>query len=179
MPNPLQKFLIAPLKSGQETVIKPWLISNDAYAELRNTYVWRGRVKKRVGGRVMDQSQPEQEQQLFTRLRIAVGVTDPITGNLASTVPGSVYAIGQMFSISDFTFTVNQLGTPANLLFIPGIVTSATYNTNTGAFSFVGAPVGRTVYFYPATPVMGIQLYNQIQINDEKTIAFDTQFSYE
>ena len=179
MPTPLQRFLIAPLKSGEQNNIKPWLIADDAYEVLRNAYTWRGRVKKRVGAWVMDQGKPEDEQQQFTRLRILINTTDPITGNAAGTVPGTIFSIGQMFSIGADTFTVNQFGTPSNLLFAPGAAIVATYDTTTGAYVFTGAAMGVPVYFYPATPVMAIQLYNFVAINDERTIAFDTQFSYE
>lgn len=178
MPTPLQKFLIAPLKSGQQSNVKPWLIANDAYESLRNAYTWRGRVKKRVGARVMDQSKPIPLQQQFTRLRIRIDTTDA-GGNAAGIVPGVVFAIGQMFSIGDDYYTVNALGNPAPLLSTDPLSFGNTYDTTTGAYTFFNAPILTAVYFYPATPVMAIQLYDQIDINREITIAFDTQFSYE
>lgn len=178
MPTPLQKFLIAPLKSGYQTNVKPWLIADDAYELLRNAYTWRGRVKKRVGAQVMNPSKPLQEQQQFTRLRLIVDRTDNV-GNALNVVPGNIHDIGQMFSIGDDTFIVNALGSPANLLFAPGAAVSADYDTATGVFQFVGALPNTDIYFYPATPVMALQLYNQININNERTIAFDREFSYE
>lgn len=178
MPTPLQKFLIAPLKSGYQTNVRPWLIADDAYELLRNAYTWRGRVKKRVGGRVMDQSQPIPLQQQFTRLRLRVGTTDAF-GNAAGNIPnpGAAPAIGQMFTIGDDYFTVNALGNPAPLL-ATNPATAGTFDTTTGAFTFGNAAPLTAIYFYPATPVMALQLYNQIQINDELTIAFDRNFSY-
>ncbi|MGJ0429581.1 hypothetical protein [Methylobacter sp.] len=177
MPAPLQKFLIAPLKSGQQNNVKPWLIANDAYESLRNAYTWRGRVKKRVGARVMDQSKPLPLQQQFTRLRLQVDTTD-LFGNAAGVVPGTVFAVGQMFSIGDDYFTVNVAGNPAPLL-STNPAAAGTYDTTTGAYTFLNANPLTPVYFYPATPVMALQLYNRSNINDERTIAFDTQFSYE
>ncbi len=179
MPSPLQKFLIAPLKSGYQTNVKPWLIANDAYAILRNAYTWRGRIKKRVGERVMDQSRPVNLQQQFTRLRLQVDTTNNIGSSTSILpVPGNVFAIGQMFSIGNDYFTVDQLGVPAPLL-STNPTASGSYNTTTGTFIFVGASPLTPIYFYPATPVMALQLYNRVQINDEITIAFDTQFSYQ
>lgn len=179
MPNPLQKFLIAPLQSGMQTNVKPWIIGNDAYAILRNAYTWRGRVKKRVGARVMDQSKPPAVQQQFTRLRLQVTTTDgfgDIVGNIPN--PGAAPAIGQMFSIGNDYFTVSALGNPAPLL-ATNPATLGIFDTTIGAFVFSGATPLTAVYFYPSTPVMALQLYNQIQINDEITIAFDRNFSYQ
>ncbi len=174
----LQKFLIAPLKSGQETNLKPWLIADDAYEELRNMYTWRGRVKKRFGARVMQQSSPENLQQQFTRLRMQLDPTDG-AGNAASNVPGAVYKIGQMFSIGADVYTVVALGNPGVMITTSGTATVFTYDTTTGAYVFMGAAALQPVFFYPAEPVMNFWLYNQIAINFERTIAFDTQFSYE
>src|SRR6266567_3178761 len=137
MPTPLQKFLIAPLKSGYQTNVKPWLISNDAYQLLRNAYTWRGRVKKRVGARVMKQSVPISQQQQFTRFRLQVGTTDAF-GNAAGIVPGIVFAVGQMFSIANDYFTVDVAGNPAPML-ATNPVTAGTYSTVTGAFTFGNA----------------------------------------
>ncbi len=179
MPTPLQKFLIAPLKSGQQNNVKPWLIANDAYESLRNAYTWRGRVKKRVGARVMDQSQPIPLQQQFTRLRIRIDTTDDAGDSVSVLpVPGTVFAIGQMFSIGPDYFTVESLGTPS-LLLATNPASDGTFNTTTGTFAFIGATPLTAIYFYPATPVMALQLYNRINTNNEITIAFDTQFSYE
>lgn len=175
---PLQSFLIAPLKSGVQTNRKPWLIADDAYELLRNVYTWRGRVKKRIGARVMDQAQPQALQQQFTRLRANIGTTNG-AGNLAGNTPvGVTPAIGQMFSIAGKYYIVNALGNPAALL-QDGTTAVATYDTTTRAFVFVGAPAAAIVYFYPATPVMHIALYQQLPLQNERTIAFDTNLSYE
>ena len=174
-----QRFLIAPLKSGQQTNLKPWLIADDAYEELRNMYTWRGRLKKRFGARTMDQAAPEDQQQRFTRLRISVDVTNNAGNSTpALQVPGAVHKIGQMFSIGTKYYIVNVLGNPAPLL-QDGTTAVATYDTTTGAYVFAGAPALSIVFFYPAEPVMHFGLYNQEAVNAERTIAFDTQFSYE
>ena len=144
MPTPLQKFLIAPLKSGYQTNVKPWLIADDAYAILRNAYTWRGRVKKRIGGRVLNQGVPPAVQQQFTRFRVQVGTLDGF-GDLTAFVPRTgivpnvTPAIGQMFSIGDDFYTVNALGNPALLLKSNPLTTTATFDTTTGQFVFVNA----------------------------------------
>ena len=43
------RFFIAPYdqNSGLQTNVKPWLIPDEAFSELNNAYVFRGRVRKR------------------------------------------------------------------------------------------------------------------------------------
>lgn len=174
---PIQRFLISNIKSGQVNNPDPWLIMDDAWAKLQNVHTFRGKVIKRIGAQEMDTSQTYNVRQLFTRLRIKIGTTDAITGNLAGTVPGATFAIGQMFSIGTAIYTVYQTGTPATMLQTV-VTTTATYNTTTGAYVFVGAPVATDVYFYPATPVMALPSYQNITLNNEQLVAFDTQFAY-
>lgn len=175
-----QRFLIAPFTSGLETEVRPWLLPEDAFEELNNMYVFRGRVRKRFGSQLMSDDGAAVDPtiaQLNSRLRIDVGTTDG-NGDLAGTVPGAVFKVGQMFSIGTEIFTVNVTGTPAVML-TTGAATTHTYNTTTGAFVFAGAAATTIVFFYPAESVMGITEFETNIINDEPTFAFDTQFAYE
>lgn len=176
-----QKFLIAPFNenSGLQKEVKPWIIPDNAFAQLDNVYVFRGRVRKRFGTRWMGSTQ------LASRFRVSLGLTDG-SGNFTGTTPTSAPltpyvagAVGQMFSIGTAVYTVTALGTPANLLRSDGVVNTATYNTTTGAVIINGAAATTTVYFYPALPVMGLPLYEQAVINDEMTVGFDTHFAYQ
>ena len=178
------KFLIAPLNSGLETDRRPWLIPDEAFARLRNAYNFRGRIRKRFGGQLLQGSSaldPEYAQ-LASRLRINVGTTNG-SGNLSGTVPGGTGAIGQLFSVGpdgsgNFeVFTVVALGTPGVML-ATGSATVHTFNTSTGDFVITGSLANSDVYFYPALPVMGLITYERDTINDETLYAFDTQFAY-
>jgi len=173
------RFLIAPSNTGLQTNLKPWLINDDAFAELNNAYVFRGRVKKRFGSRFMGTGWSTlQEEQLFSRLSIQVGVTT--SGALSGTVPGVVFKIGQQFSVLGIIFTVYQLGTPA-AMYSTNVGASGTFNTTTGAFAITGtaAPDMTPVYFYPGEPVMGLSNYSPGEsINNQQCYAWDTQFSY-
>lgn len=173
----MDKFLIAPLNSGLQTDQKPFLIPDDAFAQLENAYIFRGRVRKRFGSQLMNTSAAAAVRQLFSKLAVKVGTTDA-GGNLAGNVPGVIYAIGQQFSIGTAIYTVFQLGAPADM-YQTVATTTATYNTTTGAYNFVGAPALTDVYFYSSTPVMGIASYQQDPLNNEQTIAFDRQFAYQ
>lgn len=176
------RFLIAPLKSGLIKALPAWQIPEDAFAELYNAYVFRGRVTKRCGTELMNSSAGTiSGDTLRSRLRIKVGTTNG-SGNLSGTVPGSVFSVGQQFSIAltpatDEVFTVNTAGTPAVML-TTGASTVHTFNTSTGAFVINGSTPTTDVYWYPGQPVMGITTYEEGPINNQDSFAFDTQFAY-
>ncbi len=169
------RFLIAPLNTGYETDLRPWLIPDDAFAYLQNAYVFRGRVRKRFGSRLMGIGSGV-SQQLFSRLSINIGTTDG-AGHISVTVPGIVFAVGQQFSIATEIFTVSVTGTPGIML-DTGASTVHTYNTTNGALVITGAPPLTDVYFFPATAVMGLTNYEVGPINNQPSYAFDTQFAY-
>lgn len=165
------RFLIGPVSIGLQTDLKPFMIPDEAMAQLNNAYVFRGRVRKRFGSRLMG------ADQRFSRFRISVGTTNAITGNLAGTVPGAGFAVGQMFSIGNALYTVITAGVAQPMLQTIA-TTTATYSTTNGAFNFVGAPINTAVFFYPATPVMGLTQYERGPVNNNPTYGFDTQFAY-
>lgn len=172
------RFLIAPIEVGLQTSMRPWLIPDSAFEELNNVYVFRGRVRKRFGGRLMGSGWDSPlTAPLFSRFRIDLGNTDG-AGAAAGNVPATVTpAIGQMFSIGDEIFTVQALGTPVVMLDTGASVTH-TYNTSTGAYVFAGAAINTPVWFYPGLPVMGLTLYDTGPIDDQPAYGFDTRFAY-
>ena len=168
----MDKFLVgyADNNSGFQTSLKPWLINDSAFQILNNVYVLRGRVKKRFGTVLMG------DDQTLSRLRLLTDNTYT-DGVYSGTVPGTVFAIGQMFSVNSDIFTVYETGTPGTML-ASNPATSGTFDTTTGAFTITGEITGQDVYFYPSTPVMGLTQFYIAPTNDFETIAFDTQFSY-
>ena len=177
------RFLIAPIQTGLQTDLKNWLIADDAYEQLDNVYVFRGRVRKRFGGRLTGTgSTSDITAPLFSRARIAltggsgVGTTDG-AGSATGTIPGSKFKVGQAFSIGEEIFTVSSLGIPSTML-TTGSSTTMTFNTTSGVFVFAGASLSTQIFFYPAEPIMGITLYEQGAIIQHDAYAFDTQFAY-
>ena len=168
------RFFIGPLQTGLQQNQRPFLIADDAFDLLQNAYVFRGRVRKRFGSRLMGSgfSSPVTEP-LFSRLRVQVGTIGAPTA-----VPGTIFKPGQMFSAGDQIFTVSVLGTPGMMLSTgPG---TGTFNTTTGAFvlSGTGLAGGTPIWFYPAEPVMGLCNYQNGPINNQPSYGFDTQFAY-
>ena len=174
---PFDRFFIAPVNTGLQTDLKPWIIPDDAFAQLNNAYVFRGRVRKRFGSRYMGSGWDfTSVEPLFSRFRINLGNTSG-GGGKSGTVPGNIFKIGQAFSIGDEIFTVYQTGTPAAML-DTGAAATKTYNTSTGAYVFAGVAATTPVYFYPAEPVMGLTIYQSGPINNQPSYGFDTQFAY-
>jgi hypothetical protein len=175
------RFLIAPMaeNSGLQTNVKPWLIPDEAFSQLNNAYVFRGRVRKRFGSRWIGQSD------LASRLRILIGTitSGSFAGSIATILADAGFPtnIGQSFSIGDFVFTVYNTTTgPQQMLRTDNSVSTATYDLSNSNFNITGValPDATDVYFYPSFPVMGLLTYEQISIADEYVIAFDTRYAY-
>lgn len=175
----LDRFLIAPYSTGLQKNVEPWLIMDDAFQKLTNSRIWRGRVRKRFGSMSMNMTKSDFEKMSFSRLRVNIGTTDG-AGAFAGNVPGAIFNAQQVFSVGTGSnieyYTVPTTGAPVNLLSTGA--GSGTYNTATGALTLAGAPATSSVFFYPSEPVMSIDTYNGVNINDEDTISFDTQFAY-
>ena len=178
------KFLIAPLNTGLQRDVKPWLIPDDAFEVLNNAYIFRGRLEKRLGAREV----PLVDAEIATRLRMKIGTTDG-AGNLDWTtapLPIATGSIGQMFScgtdlntLAPATFTVVD-DTPGaqDMITTSTTATVATFDASNARYVINTAPAATDVYFYPALPVMGFTQYERSEVNDEHTYAWDTRFCY-
>lgn len=178
------RFLIAPLNSGLQNDMTAWQIQDDAYAELNNAYVWRGRLRKRFGSKYMSQIASTIQAPLLSRLRTSYdNAGNPmvtVAGDITAIVPGATGRIGQMFSIGDNTYTIisNAAGAQDMLTDDPGAAVN-TFNVTTGTVHITTAThPAVAVYFYPGNPVMGLANYKVGGINNQPSFAFDTQFAY-
>lgn len=171
----LDQFMIAPFTSGLQDNVKPFLIPEDAFAELKNAYIFRGRVRKRFGSRLISPGTPATVgfEQLSSRLRVKLAARN---GTVPGYTGGMIGVTGQMFSIGEELFTVYQTGAPADML-KTGPATTFTFDTTNGAYVIVSATVG-DLYYYPAQPVMGFVQFEDAPINEEPTYAFDTRMAY-
>lgn len=162
---PYDRFLIGgPFKSGIESDVRPLLIADDAYENLENAYTFRGRLRKRFGSELLGGN----ANPLNSRLGINLGTVT------SGDVPGSIFKIGQAFSVGTTILTVYQ-SSGAMLTTNPAI--TGTYDTSDGAYVITGS--GATdIIFYPAEPVMGLTNYENGLINNQPSYAFDTQFAY-
>ncbi len=172
----LDKFLIAPIKSGEQRNVKPWLIMDDAFETMRNIYTWRGTVKKRFGSRLMNESKNPPQDQLFSRLRVNIGTTD-VAGDFHGMIGISLSASGQLFSIGDEVFTLTSLGNPSVLLTTGGS-TVHEFDTTTKQLDIVGSIALTTIFIYIAQPVMALTSYQIPDETVETLYAFDNFYMY-
>lgn len=178
----LDRFLITPFNTGLQENVRPFLVMEDAFTNLANAYVFRGRVRKRFGGRLSgygwDPTLPWTAP-YYSRLAVALAQSTDNTGAASGNVPGAAFNVGAAFVIGNAIYTVYQTGAVQPMLQTIA-TTTATFSTTDGAFNFVGAPASEQIYFYPGSPVMGITLFNQANtaVNNQPTWAFDTQFAY-
>ncbi len=180
----MDRFLIAPPETGLQQNVPPWQIMDDAFATLKNAYVWRGRLRRRFGSSLTGITATKMQRPLYSRLAIAlvggagIGITNG-AGHAAGTVPGSKYHQGQMFSVANVTFVVQHAAGIGNLLRSDGSVEVATYDIATGNYVIdIAASPATQIYFYSAEPVMGLVQYNTGAVNNHPSYAFDTQFVY-
>ncbi len=176
-----ERFLIAPIQSGLQTNVKPWIIADDAFARLNNAYVWRGRVRKRFGAYLMNQSLPVGSAQTGSRLCIQPYDSDSDlvatdgSGNISDTLNSEyTFALGQSFSIGNAIFTIHQA---SGALYSTTAATGA-FNISTGVLTISGATPSTALYWYPSLPVMGLLSIETTDIESEQVVAFDTVFSY-
>lgn len=172
---PMDRFFIGPPNTGLQTNLKPFMIPDDAFFQLNNAYVWRGRVRKRFGSTLFGIF----DAQLKSRFRVVIGTTDAAGVFFGVAPAGLSYIPGQLFSVGTDIFTVNVAGAPANMLSTNPLA-AGTFNTVTGgvAINDPAQPL-TTVYFYPALPVMGLSGLDSPILDFQAIIGFDTVFAYQ
>jgi len=169
----MDKILIAPFNHGLKTDFVQFLIPDDAFQVLNNMVIYEGKIKRRPAARFLDDTDA---RGLTSRLRVNIGTTDPVTGNLAATIVPGVAEVGQQFSVGNTIFTsyqavgamsVSPAGATGNFNIVAGV----------GTVDITGAPVGATVYWYPCMPVIGFATYN-LSSGGNLEFAFDRQRAY-
>jgi len=161
----LQPFLIADTRIGIERDLEPWLLPNDAYPDLQDAYIWRGRVHKRKGF------------QFLARLRRIIGTTNG-AGDRTITLLNIPLAAGvSQFVCGAETYQDNGSAGAAQNLLSTGVGV-ATLNRTTGVFVLTGGPAATDVFYLPGLPVMGLRSLETATENEDSLIGFDTSYSY-
>ena len=178
-----EKLVVGPFNRGLRNDRPPFMIDNDSFPTLVNSYQWRGRIKRKRGTQFLTRLQRFFNSTISSYSSTSTIVLDgsgsaniltgfglEATGNI---VLGSV-------TITDTTsgnvFTDNSLGV---LTGVPG--GTGTINYATGAITITGG-AGHTISvifsYFPGLPVMGLEdlilLVNQFP----GTLGFDTKYSY-
>ncbi len=159
----------SPLKiTGMSTGLvqqrEQFILPDDAYPQLQNAYVWRERILRKKG------------YKLLGRLQKNIGTTNG-AGNLTVTIDPHPLQAG----IASFT-----IGT--NLFNDPGGVSPVTLNTSgpgtavldraTGILTITGSNAATAVQYFPGLPVMGIRTRELQNSTTDQTVFFDQSYAY-
>lgn len=168
-----------------------FVLSDDAFQDLENAFVWRGRIRRRQGFEKLGQLQRNFNQvavntvsdatttiNLYTEVavtketnaRIVPGdANNPIVLTIAA--PGSVTLTDDN---GDGTLTSSDAGkiSAATINYLTGVISVTT--AGTWAASVLTVDFG----YAPCLPVMGLRERELDTVNAEQLIAFDTKYVY-
>lgn len=171
-----------------------FILPNDAFPVLENAYVWRERIKRKQGYKLLGRLQRNlivgdsgaystiigtNTFNIFARIGISL-VTEPN----ASIVPGNISSITIIINGGIGQVLFDGTGNGTMIIIGPGPITSATINYSTGIVSITSnaaaGPVGTAFVgsYYPNLPVMGLPTRELDNLNNEELVAFDTIYAY-
>jgi hypothetical protein len=165
-----QPLYIKGMEKGLVQSREEFILPDDAYPTLENAFVWRERIKRKQGTK------------LLGRLRRIMSAVNLSGGGATSENLITKYSLDATAEIEVgsvvVTDGVNTL-TDNSLGVLAGSVGSGTINYATGAITTTGLGVQTVAYnYFPCLPVMGIRIEETDLINNEITIFFDTKYAY-
>lgn len=172
-----------PLKiTGNQTGLvqerEEFLLPNDAYPTLQNAYVWREKIKRKLGYQFLGRLQR-------TLINFNPGSTSAggtLTVNLISSAP--IEPTGQIIpgtTIVTVGGTITYTDNGSGILVSSGIG-SGTINYANGLITITGTTPSASVRiffsYYPGLPVMGIRIRELQNSANDQTIFFDQNYAY-
>lgn len=190
----MQPLFIGPYDVGVQRNLTPFMLPEQAFPSLSDAYVFRGRIKRKTGHKLIGRLRRVQTVQAAGN--ISAGGAGLFTFNLftgmglLATEPNAQIQSGDITNISIVIGApINQtltdtVGTGTLTIVGAGPIVSATLNYATGVLSliFSGAAAASAATFtgayFPTLPVMGLCSRELVSINAEQTVAFDTKYAY-
>ncbi len=175
-----KNIFIGPYKTGLQKNLEPFMLPEEAFPNLEDAYVWRGRVKKKSGytflARLSNTVSPLPEN-----LGATAGAGTSFSGSFANIPisPGSIAVdIGGIHILTD-----NGNGT---LTAPTGTSVFAVVDYESGSINItidpgVGAAISVDATAYKTLarePVMGLSLYDKTAVNQEDLVAFNQTKSF-
>lgn len=175
---------IKAMETGLVQSRQNFILPADAYPTLENAFVWRERIKRKQGYKLLGRLRRKYSVAsignsgaspwTFTIYSTVVPPISLVTEPNAQIEPGSVVIV-----MGGVTFTDQGDGTltsitPGNSGVINYISSVVTLITTVGA----GTAATITFNYFPGLPVMGLRINELTGINNQTTIAFDTKYAY-
>lgn len=189
---PAEKLVVGPINKGFKADRTAFVIDNDSFPTLINSYQWRGRVKRKRGTALLTR---------LTRgvLSINSGQQQP-TDNPITYLDGAGNTAAPVNLITVFSLETNSTITPGSITFSDGVNTytepaipdgtligapggSGTLDYSTGIITITGgnpnAALIGTFSYYPSLPVMGLEDFKIVDSAPIGTMGFDTTYAYQ
>ena len=162
-------YPIVPFYTGLEKDKEPFLLDDDAFPELTDAYLYRGKIHKRLGASKLGQIGTEQNAS-WIKIIGPLDITYSNTLPVVPIVPGSVrITLNALLFLDDGSGNLSAgAGTSGDIDYFTGV-----FKINFPAPGFLS---GITVIWQSANrlPVMGLITQETFNINAENLIAFDT-----
>lgn len=163
---------------GLTTDRKPAMLADEAFSNLQNAYVWRERVKKRIGTDSMGRLQRHVAVDGHSLTAGSINLVSALgLESTAQISPGTINIVGAV----DGT-TYKDTNKDGILIASGGTGTGGSINYATGLLSInAGAAeaLTGTVAYFPGLPVMGICKKDITSVGIDDTIFFDTKYAYQ
>lgn len=173
-----QPLYIKAMEQGLVQSRQEFILPDDAYPTLENAFVWRERIKRKQGFKLVGRLRRILTGQALGNTTGGGSLSKNLISTLSLQSTAQIEVGSVVVVIGALTFTDNGLG-----ILVSSGAGSGTINYATSALTITGAggglPAVAAFNYYPGLPVMGLRQEELNATNAEKTIAFDTVYAYE
>jgi len=187
-----QQIIVGPFNQGLRSDRTAFVIDNDAFPTLINSYHWRGRIKRKRGTQLITRLQRYFNSSSTSYSANATIPTDASGNANILTAFGLQVAVNPTTYASVVPMTVTIVDTSAsvtyeddgagNLVVSPGPGTSGTINYASGQIKLPIEAIhniSAMFNYYPGLPVMGLESLTAFNTYFPGNIGFDTNYAYD